>query len=550
MFQLDPVVNNIRSITDCSSLDDIKEFYVGDSSGTYFVKKGTAICQVVSWLRWTVSIFRKTHRERCDKSVLAFTKERFVRFEKYLLGETLISTQKYLLGLSFSTEWKGRFQKAHRLFGLEGHFPSLRRAQRTVAAHMVRDASATSIPWKVLDAILRKSHQDPKNFTIETLPVASRKILIRWSEDLKRMWAFLSPHLIFRLCEAAVLKTFPDLHEEEVVSRASNLIYLLSQSGVAEVLEADEGQFDQEIQVEKISSKVGEQLVPEFALGDEFRVYEYTPSPFDRCTLLSSSNLIMRTWFYAERHSPRVIPCAKCFSWNAEKKIAVLEKLEGTLKNKIWDDTAKDTPLVEELSNVVRENLFHAQSTPELKLGRIFLTPNKKLRTVKPLKETQGPIPLHIIEEFIVNVCRKNRSRISDIFERSDFFSHSDAIFFRNIVVRQGEKLFKNAYKTAIENEARESCIQSPQVILRAHSHIEELREHFAHIEGQVRFITKEARYLRKNCNRWILEALLVLQKKIGFLTLLPDTIDEEITGWIHKHKLTPMVGKAETFSG
>ena len=493
--------STVAALAECSSIEEVERTCVPDlwGEGLVLVRSAggafkTRFFEVFDAVGWTSS------RKRIQKT-LEVARETFRTFQNVLLHPTEETVLPFseLLALSFDERWQQKCSRVHRLLTGERALFCFDEALRVIGAHIVCSITAVSIPWEALGNIARR----------EAMRAAQEKAFRQWIDELQRWKLLLSPLLMLSVCESAAVRS---LENQNTTRTAFRLLFELHKSGLKWLTESDDGAV-----IDRTASLGPKITSVQFPEGINAEAYEDPSSP-DSMIMISSAPLYLGIWMnYMAASQPSL-----SLKLMARQSLMV-DRLRLPFSAFSWEkpgiSTDRDRCLVDGIADVCA-GILGSGRTPSLDFDKLFVTVHFKICLLQSLEDNCPFTCLPAIELFISSACQRDGERIRAVLERSGFWKSRTVEVYRRIL---------SDFSFGITDEQVKETIRRFDLPKELFSVVLPwVREAKDYAKAALRTI-RESNFLTSATLESIAKTVLQLQRRDGFVALLPADLSERI---------------------
>lgn len=405
-----------------ASLQEIEQDLIADPASVGLVER-TSVRGVCSSLWYKVfEPFGLASNHQNIQTVLATTRVALAHFKQTLLTPTEegVAADSTLLALSFDERWQWRFLYVSHLLGDSSAFPSYSQAQRMAGPKLIEQIALSPIPWDLLCSLLKE----------RTLAPFQKEPLDRWIKDLNFCQTFLSPLLMFSLCEAVAVRVFGEAEDWMIGREAFFLVWRLYESGLSWLVSPDRDFVNNDW------SCFGAKLAIRFPEDFNIEAYELDSS-VERMAISSSAPLLLGTWTYTTVNTPSVIQYIHVDYCDSRGRYVTAERLVGPLSGCPWEGeglkTSQDSTILDAVIATC-STLVQQPYTLRLDCDHLFLTRRLCICILHPLQLRHPYFSLLEIEKFIHAVCGEDPIRMRRVYERSGLWQTPIVRMYRSLV--------------------------------------------------------------------------------------------------------------------
>jgi len=503
--KLDPLRAGLQALSECESVEEFSQKYVPVPFSGHVVSKASRLGSAFSWVYSKFAGFVGTESSASD-ALLSRVRDALSLASSCEAGSSasLARSARVVGALWLNSKWRERLEKISTL--LHGGSDYSAAACRT-SATLFEDLIASATPYPVLGKIVAS----------EQLTPSESRAVKRWTEDIVSRRSYLSSELWWAALEHWVRTVAPQIEPSE---RAHAMVAL------AWHLHSYHKGLFVSLSKEQESVDARKQLPIVFPKKFPIQAYVCDTDP-NQMVLTASNRLFLGLWKQSlDRKS--VIDYLRVESYKAGDRFAMVERLQQRLSHpRIWE-LVDEKELLEQLSLFVKDLI--AQKRAFVLDGQdIWVTSRGLLRLLSPLKELDGQeLMLIDVELFVHKVCRFDRARVRDVLERSGLFEHVQASVIRELMLRAKGSLIEGDIGSCVERVLRKYREPSKRLSKALERWLIQLREQAERVQE---WAIEHDWQSKEQVFDIVVKKTAQLQKKLGFVYVLPEQLHEHIIG-------------------
>ena len=115
----------------------------------------------------------------------------------------------------------------------------------------------------------------------------------------------------------------------------------------------------------------------------------------------------------------------------------ITKRLAGTLEAFRWDEGREMSPHSRALFDTIvdlAKKILSLQSTLDLELNHLFLTPDFELHSIAPVQQRFPFFCLPVVEQFLRETCRGDEVKLQRLFREINLWRHPAAQLYRSLI--------------------------------------------------------------------------------------------------------------------
>ncbi len=423
---------------------------------------------------------------------------------------------KCVCTLTHEQNWTSRLEHARKILQCE-EIP-YEKIKIISSPFILESITAKAIPWDKLRSAFPK----------DALTFVDELDLGPWIKEVQRQADKISPELFLGVFLKVSSQINPKNSEEGKRRDALRLCLLLFEK-FGEIF-ANDNLYKQKVKKEILPIVKALSKNISIKLSEKLHLEAYSHKQQEQCSVLVSDQpMVVGMIGEYSSLNPKQFPLPLLTIHEKTSDYLIVDRIVGTLDKVDWRKSDEEKKkLLDSLADIV-ERVLPLNQTPDLILHKFLITSESKIRLLDQLPVKHNDFfSICDVEQFINTACQSDPTLKAHVMETSGFFSSPYALVFQEVLA-----LAKDIHLNISSNELNN---QIDALSVRGDKDL------YKNISLWLTSLSKKLQNAEKKLGRPIpiqtyVEAVIGLQKKLGFLSILPKNFSIEIVRTIKEQE-------------